>query len=365
MLRVDLAVSWRVGRRAPVPMDAAAFALLEGIAEGGSLQAAARRAGLSYRHAWGLLNEWTRTLGRPLVLFERGRGTRLTAFGAGLLSARQSIDARLGPVLAQAAAEVAARLSAPEADAIRKLVVHASHDLALLRAKERLATAHGLALDIEVHGSRDCLEALLARRCDVAAYHTAPDETLAQTLRDLVPRGVPEPIVAFPLFRREQGLLTRPALRPPVRTLAELAASGARFINRQRGSGTRALFDRLLRQAGLRSTDVRGYQDEEFTHLAVAATVAGGGADAAFGIRAAAAQFGLDFVPLAVETYSIALREARVGEEAMRQLVDFLQGAETKAICSALPGYEAPGPSEPVRVGAPRRPGLRPGGRKR
>ncbi|NJN40246.1 MAG: LysR family transcriptional regulator [Gammaproteobacteria bacterium] len=110
MLRVDLELAWRVGGREPARFDAVLFALLEGIADRGSLRTAATRAGMSYRHAWGLLASWAETLGRPLATLERGRGTQLTALGIGLLKSRREIEARLGPELARAAADVVASL---------------------------------------------------------------------------------------------------------------------------------------------------------------------------------------------------------------------------------------------------------------
>jgi len=353
MLRVELDLRWRLGRREAAPFDDALFALLEAIGDSTSLQVAARRAGMSYRHAWGLLNGWAGALGRPLATLERGRGTRLTTLGNRLLASRRTAEARLGPELARLAAEVAADLGESDAGAARRLRVHASHDIALRRATERLGAAHGIEIDLAVHGSHDCLDALARRRCDLAGFHAPPDASLEAILRDAFPKGIQEPIVAYQLFHREQGLMTA-AHATPVRTLAELASSGARFINRQRGSGTRTLFDRLLRQAGLRPSDVRGYHDEEFTHLAVAATVAGGGADVSFGICAAAAQFGLAFTPLAVETYSLACREARSRDEPIPRLVAFLRSAEFRAICGELPGYDATDAGRVLRI-APRR----------
>ncbi|NJN40245.1 MAG: hypothetical protein HC807_04465 [Gammaproteobacteria bacterium] len=242
-------------------------------------------------------------------------------------------------------------MSRQDASAARKLTIHASHDLALIKARERLADAHELEIDLQIHGSRDCLDSLARRRCDLAGFHTAPDEALETVLRDLFPRGLPEPIQVYPLFRREQGLVTRHGQAPSVKTIAEIATSGARFINRQRGSGTRTLIDRLLSQAGVRPADVRGYQDEEFTHLAVAATVAGGGADAGLAIRAAAVQFGLAFTPLVIETYHLACRAARVRDEGIQRLLAFVQGAEMKSICAELPGYDASDASASRRIG--------------
>jgi len=354
MLRVELDLRWRVGRRDALPFDDALFVLLEGIGESESLQTAARRAGLSYRHAWGLLNRWAKALGRPLASLERGRGTRLTTLGARLLALRERTEARLGPELARIGAEIAADLAESDTGVVRTLRIHASHDLALREVAERLADAHGIQIELEVHGSHDALDSLARRRCDVAGFHAAPEEPLEELLSNAYPRGIAEPINVYRLFQREQGLIVAARQQPPVHTLAELAGTGARFINRQRGSGTRTLFDRLLRQAGLRPSDVRGYRDEEFTHLAVAATVAGGGADVGFGVRAAAVQFGLGFTPLALETYYLACREARSRDEPVARLVAFLQSPEFQTLCGELPGYDARRAGEMLRISPPR-----------
>ena len=354
MLRVELDLRWRLGRREAVPFDDALFDLLEGIDESESLQSAARRAGLSYRHAWGLLNGWAKALGRPLAVLERGRGTRLTTLGARLLLLREKTRARLEPELSRIATEVAANLGETDAGLARRLRIHASHDLALRSATERLAEAHGFDIDLAVLGSHDSLESLARRRCDAAGFHTAPDTSLEALLGEAFPKGIPEPILVYRLFRREQGLITSSGSQPPPRTLPDLVKTGLRFINRQRGSGTRTLFDRLLGEAGLRPGDVRGYHDEEFTHLAVAATIAGGGADVGFGIRAAAAQFGLGFTPLAVETYYLACREARSRDEPIPRLIAFLRSEEFRDICGSLPGYDATGSGTAHRIAAPR-----------
>ena len=82
-----------------------------------------------------------------------------------------------------------------------------------------------------------------------------------------------------------------------------------------------------------------GYRDEEFTHVAVAATIAGGKADAGYGIRAAAAQYDLDFIPLLSERYYLACRSEELSAPAISQLIELLAGEEFRRILAALPGY--------------------------
>jgi putative molybdopterin biosynthesis protein len=135
-----------------------------------------------------------------------------------------------------------------------------------------------------------------------------------------------------------------------IHSLADVAERGARFINRQRGSGTRALVDRLLRRAGLAPEEVKGYGDEEFTHLAVAATIAAGRADAGVGVRAAAARFGLAFVPLGRERYWLATRRQSLGERRMEQFLSALRGASLARLAKRLAGYNAAGAGEIVSI---------------
>ena len=91
--------------------------------------------------------------------------------------------------------------------------------------------------------------------------------------------------------------------------MRDLARRGVRFVNRQRDSGTRLLLDQLLAEAGVQAGDIAGYAAEEHTHTSVAAHVASGSADAGLGIRAAAQQLHLGFVPLAAERYFLALHQ--------------------------------------------------------
>ena len=121
----------------------------------------------------------------------------------------------------------------------------------------------------------------------------------------------------------------------------DLAERGLRFVNRQRGSGTRLLIERHLAAEGVSPASVAGYATEEYTHAAVAATVASGGADAGFGLRAAAAEYGLTFVPLVRERYFIAVRAADVAKPAIAALIAMLRRPALSRIVARLPGYRA------------------------
>jgi molybdate-binding protein len=108
-------------------------------------------------------------------------------------------------------------------------------------------------------------------------------------------------------MRRTQGLMVATGNPLRVKKLVDLARPEVRFINRQKGAGTRLLLDTLMEKEGIRSDRIRGYRHEEFTHTAVATAIVAGTADAALGLKYIAAQFRLGFVPLEEETFYLAM----------------------------------------------------------
>jgi molybdate-binding protein len=135
-----------------------------------------------------------------------------------------------------------------------------------------------------------------------------------------------------------------------IRGICDLPATKARLINRQRGSGTRLAFDELLRTSGVVADTVTGYNTEEFTHLAVGGTVAGGLADVGFGVKAAASQFGLDFIPLIRENYFFACRNETLERAAAQRFVAMLGAEPFRNMVARLPGYDASASGEIVEI---------------
>ena len=128
------------------------------------------------------------------------------------------------------------------------------------------------------------------------------------------------------LVHREQGLIV--AAGQPARHRRARRPAALRYVNRQRGAGTRVLLDHELDQAGIDPATVDGYEREEPTHLAVAAAVAAGRADAGLGVMAAARAFGLDFVPVAREPFDLVMRP---GEPAVAPLLELHAGRSSSA----------------------------------
>lgn len=327
---------WCPAGAGAAPLDSRLIHLLTGIEQYATLRAAARHTGLSYRAAWGLLGETGRLLGVPLVELRQGRGARLTEAGAQLVAA----NARAAERLREGA--FALELAVPKRRAASRLraqlALAASHDLLLAAFCDQWAKPEGVVGDLVFKGSAESLKSLARGEADMAGFHavvSAEDGAAASFRRLLDPRR--DVLIRF--AEREQGLIVPKGNPKRLHTLADVAAQRVRFVNRQRGSGTRLLIDQMLRQAKIAPASIRGYETEEYTHLAVAATIATGQAEAGFGLKAAASRLGLDFVPFRREVYWLALRSRRLDTELVRRLREGLTGDPLRRAARGLAGY--------------------------
>src|SRR5262249_33412504 len=150
-------------------------------------------------------------------------------------------------------------------------------------------------------GSLGGLLALQRGEAHLAGSHLLDEATgeynLSFILRYVPGRG----LGVVNLVPRVRGFIVAPGTHKEVTALADLTRSGITFVNRQRGSGTRVLLDYLLKQQAIAPEQIAGYEREEFTHLAIAAAVAGGRVDVGLGVLSAARALGMDFVPLREE----------------------------------------------------------------
>ena len=157
-----------------------------------------------------------------------------------------------------------------------------------------------------------------------------------QALRDNL-QG--EPMLLVRLVDREQGLIVAPGNPLGIHDIADLAREDVRFINRQRGSGTRVLLDYRLKQLGIRPQQLAGYEDEEYTHMNVAAAVLSGRAHTGLAVRAAACALGLDFVPVGVEEYDLVIPQRYAEDERILALLDVIRSEAFRKEVAALGGY--------------------------
>jgi len=222
----------------------------------------------------------------------------------------------------------------------RTIVAIGSHDLVLdvaasaLRAVDPLVTLASSNV-----GSLGGLVALRDGLCHLAGSHLLDPVTGDYTLPFVDRLLGGEDVAVVRLVHREQGLLVAPGNPLGLTGIDDLTTPGLRYVNRQRGAGTRALLDHELAGRSVDPAQIDGYTREEHTHLAVAAAVAAGRVDTGLGIRAAARAFGLDFVPVAQEPYDLVLRAATLDAPLLAPLWELLERPEFRAEVEALGGY--------------------------
>jgi putative molybdopterin biosynthesis protein len=235
---------------------------------------------------------------------------------------------------------VSVALYRPRAELDRTIFCTGSHDLTLDLLAQAVA-ADGRRLLVSNVGSQGGLLALSRRQAHFAGSHLFDPKTAEYNvpfLKVYLP-GIPVRVIA--LLWREQGLLV-PAGNPlELRSLQDLTRREVRYINRQRGAGTRVLLDYHLATLGIDGGQIQGYEHEEYTHLAVAASVAGGRADAGLGIAAAAEALGLDFVPLFRERYDLVVPLEHADGELLSPVFQALGKPEYRHAVANLRGYDA------------------------
>jgi putative molybdopterin biosynthesis protein len=222
----------------------------------------------------------------------------------------------------------------------RTIVAIGSHDLVLdLAASELREADPGVTLASSNVGSLGGLVALRDGLCHVAGSHLLDPATGEYTLPyvDRVLAG--RDVAVVRLVHRDQGLMVAPGNPLALSGIDDLARSDLRYVNRQRGAGTRVLLDHELARRAIAPDAIQGYAREEHTHLAVAAAVAAGRADCGLGVLAAARAFGLDFVAVTREPYDLVVDAAALEDPVLEPLWDLLGNAGFREHVEALGGY--------------------------
>lgn len=230
----------------------------------------------------------------------------------------------------------------PEHSKRKTVVALGSHDLALelLAEQMRENTAVPDLIPLPV-GSLDGLIALRQGLCQLSGCHLLDPENgeyNTSYVRHLFPG---EDMTIITLVHRQQGLLLAPGNPKQIRRLADVARHDTRFVNRKRGTGTRLWLDQTIKQLGISSDEVPGYEQAVGTHIQIAQAVAEGKADVGVAVMAAAKQFELDFVPLFEERYDLVLPANLCDDPLLIPLLDYLQTAVFRQKIATLDGYDS------------------------
>lgn len=339
--RIGLRPQWTLETTADQPPQALhdMVALLSAIDATGNIAGACRACGLSYRHAWGVLRRFEALFGTPLLMTNRRQGTKLSPFAQRLLWANRRIEARLMPTLDSLASELQEELQKLLPEAAPPLRLHASHGFAVEALMQHMSRGRS-RLELRYRTAIEALAALERHECDLAGFQVPSGAFEAAILARYAQWLVPEEYLLIHLAVRNTGLFVMSGNPKAIHGMADLARPDVRFVNRQIGSSTRYLVGLMLEQAGISIGEVRGYETNEFTHMAIAAHIASGMADTGVGVETAAAHFGLDFIPLVHERYFFAIRRTSLDTPAMQDLLDIMRGDEYLSYVRQLVGYD-------------------------
>jgi len=224
-------------------------------------------------------------------------------------------------------------------DLERTIFAIGSHDITLDLMAQFLAVRERRLVSANV-GSQGGLVALRRQEAHLAGSHLLDPETGEFNLRYIREYLSGQPVVVIALVGRQQGLLVRRGNPKAILALHDLARPDVVFVNRQRGAGTRVLLDYHLTILKVAPEAIRGYNQEEYTHLAVAAAIASGRTDCGLGIAAAAQALELDFVPLFQERYDLVIPREYEQGELLAPLLELLEDAGFHQAVAALPGYD-------------------------
>lgn len=289
------------------------------------------------------LEEFVRVIlgrvGKRLIAVPLGRG-------AGVITTMVKADGFLRiPSLTEginAGEEVEVELLRASEEVENTILCTGSHDLSIGVLEDHLKRHYPeLKIAATNVGSLGGLFSLQRGETHIAGTHLLDPDTGLYNIPD-IKRTIPGlPVVLVHLAQRDQGLLVQRGNPNGIFRVEDLAREGIRFVNRQAGSGTRVLLDFQLKKLAMDPRAIRGYEREEFTHMAVAVAIASGLAEAGLGVRSAAQALGLDFIPVGQEQYDLLFLRPFFESEKGERLLEVIRSQGFKITLESLGGYDA------------------------
>ncbi len=237
--------------------------------------------------------------------------------------------------------KVQIELLRPQTEVDSTLVCIGSHDNILDLLANHLHKQRPIVRISSAHvGSMGGIMAIKRGEAHLAGSHLLDEETGEYNISFILRFLKNIPLQLINLCYREQGLIVAKGNPKNVKGFRDIAREKHIFINRQNGAGTRLLTDKVLQDEGIDSSEIVGYDHEEYTHMSVAAAVANGSVDAGLGIRAAANALMLDFVPVAEERYDLIVPRQHLADSKIASVLELIRTNNTfhDAII-ALGGY--------------------------
>ena len=303
--------------------------LLKDIEHGKTLMSACKKMGLSYRNVWQKLNDVEEALGFKLMDRVRGHGSQLSEYARYLIQFTDDFDQktmRLGQT----------SLSHLE-EGFAQFRVKAKKQWRLASSSDPIIQKSVLDIggfELITAGSGEALERLFNYEVDIAGFHVSDQQSSQIIAKRLKKEGMQ----IFPVMKRVQGLMVAKGNPQNINGPKDLLRSKIRFINRQKGSGTRLLLDTILTKEGIDPHRIKGYENEEFTHSAIAMAILAKKVDAGMGVKSVAIENGLDFIQLKDEIFFLAMGEELSTNRELAKLI-----RKIRTLSGETPGYKSIG----------------------
>jgi putative molybdopterin biosynthesis protein len=220
------------------------------------------------------------------------------------------------------------------------IVITGSHDPLIDEIADILRTHDTGSFIASSHvGSMAGLMAIKRNEAHIAGIHLLDEITGSYNSSYIDKYLNPSEIALVKGVKRSQGLIVAKGNPLNIKGINDLDKNSIRYVNRQKGSGTRILLDYLLNKENISPDNVYGYTREEYTHLSVAVQIAQGSADAGLGIYSAAKVYGLDFIPVCEEDYDFIIPKNIIGTPYVQKFLDILKSAEFRKRLTGMGGY--------------------------
>ena len=273
--------------------------------------------------------------------------------GSGVVSSFMKADSILeipqGQEGYEAGQRVSVRLLTEKSRPSNTLVVIGSHDPLLDELADMMHRDDREIYMSSSHvGSMGGIMALKRGEAHAAGCHLLDPETGIYNL-SFIKRYFPNGgIRLIRCVGRQQGLMVQKGNPLGLNGFEDVANDGVRYVNRQKGSGTRILADYLCSKANIDKASIYGYDREELTHTSVAIQIAAGSADAGMGIYSAARLYDLNFLPVCIEEYDLLIPDFAYDTPMVRRMLDTMKSPEFQARLSAMGGYTLEGIGEEI-----------------
>ncbi len=236
--------------------------------------------------------------------------------------------------------EVEAEFFRLREDIEKAILICGSHDMALDVLNDLLRITYpGFSLSSSNVGSFGGIASMKRNETHAAGMHLLDTATGEYNISYIQKHFPNEDMLLINLVYRQQGMMVAKGNPFNIMTIEDLTKKNVKFLNRQKGAGTRILLDYLLEKKGIKNSEISGYSKEEYNHLAIAAAVAAGSADVGIGIKAAAQALDLDFIPLTEERYDICIRKEFLNDIRIVGMLEIINSQQFKERVQALGGY--------------------------